>query len=585
MNAGLPSLALLYDDSAYRETLQPVRPSGGEAPAGLVGRQVAGREFLDAFLSHGTWEELTAVVYNQASAVSLLHYCRQHASGRSRVRRLRFVLMDRFLPSFFPEPPARVLYTPCPPDPSFAWARYHRGPGGFGLSGVTHTLCTAGAARVLCEMVTAPYEPYDCLICTSSAVTRMVRTLTDAYADYLRERHSGSPALRLQLETIPLGVNPDKFRPATPEERSARRAALHIAEDATAILFVGRFAPHAKAHPFPMLHGIARAARETGRPVHLILSGWAANSSLMDALVDAARAFAPVIPVSIVNGMDPELRFGVWQAADVFTSLSDSIQGTFGLVILEAMASGLPVVASDWDGYRDLVLDGETGFLVPTYMVRGATEDATARLLLQAAEYDTFLAECNQTTVVDPAATAAAYARLLTDSPLRRHMGAAGRQRVLERFTWAHAVRAYEALWSSQEAERLAHAAASSARGNPPGRSSFTPPCYPAPEVCFAGYPTHLLAEESRLVTVEGAEDVLGRVLAHPLTNYAQGRRVAEEAVLRAVLAEAASPRTIADLDELLSRHGVGKGPGRATLAWMLKYDLLRWAASKEKGD
>ena len=92
------------------------------------------------------------------------------------------------------------------------------------------------------------------------------------------------------------------------------------------------------------------------------------------------------IPVSIVNGMDPELRFGVWQAADVFTSLSDSIQETFGLVILEAMASGLPVVASDWDGYRDLVIDGVTGFLVPTYMVRGATEDATARLLLQAAE-------------------------------------------------------------------------------------------------------------------------------------------------------------------------------------------------------
>jgi glycosyltransferase involved in cell wall biosynthesis len=486
--------------------------------------------------------------------------------------------MDHFLPSFFPEPPARVLYTPCPPDPSFAWARYHRGPGAFALSGVTHTLCTAGAARVLCEMVTAPYEPYDCLICTSSAVTRMVRTLTGANADYLRERHGGSPAPRLRLETIPLGVNPDKFRPPTPEERSARRAALHIDDEATAILFVGRFTPHAKAHPFPMFHGIARAARETGRPVHLILSGWAANSTLMDALVDAARTFAPGVPVSIVNGMDPELRFGVWQAADVFTSLSDSIQETFGLVILEAMASGLPVVASDWDGYRDLVIDGATGFLVPTCMVRGATEDATARLLLQSAEYDTFLAECNQTTIVDPAAAAAAYARLLSDAPLRRQMGAVGRQRVLERFTWAHVVRAYEALWSSQEAERLAHVAASSVRGNPPERSAFTPPCYPAPEVCFAGYPTHLLGENSRLVTAAGAEDVLGRVLAHPLTNYAQGQRVGEETVLRAILKETASPRTIAELDELLSRCGIGHGSGRATLAWLLKYGLL-WTA------
>jgi hypothetical protein len=125
-----------------------------------------------------------------------------------------------------------------------------------------------------------------------------------------------------------------------------------------------------------------------------------------------------------------------------------------------------------------------------------------------------------QTTVVNPAAAAGAYARLLTDAPLRRHMGASGRPRVLERFTWAHVVRAYEALWSSQEAERLAHVAASSAM---PARSVSTPSYYPAPETCFAGYPTHLLGEESRLVTVEGAEDVLGRLLAHPLSNYAQG--------------------------------------------------------------
>ena len=64
----------------------------------------------------------------------------------------------------------------------------------------------------------------------------------------------------------------------------------------------------------------------------------------------------------------------------VFVSLPDNIQETFGLVVIEAMASGLPVVGSDWDGYRDLILDGETGCLVPTRMVRGATVQATTRL-------------------------------------------------------------------------------------------------------------------------------------------------------------------------------------------------------------
>lgn len=583
MNTGPSSIALLYDDSAYRETLH-IAPPVGETPAGLVGRQVAGHEFLDAFLSHGSWEELTAVVYNQANADSLLRYCQQHPSGPSRVRRLRSVPMDDFLSSFFPVPPARLLHTPCPTDPSFAWARLHRGPGVFALSGVTHTLCTAGAARVLCDMVTAPYEEYDCLICTSYAVARMVRSLTGAYADFLRQRHGGSPRLSLRLETIPLGVDPEKFRPATPQQRAARRAALHIADEATAILFVGRFAPHAKAHPFPMVQGIAQAARQTGRPVHLILAGWAANQPLFNAFVDTARTFAAGIPVSVVNGMDPEWRFGVWQAADVFTSLSDSIQETFGLVILEAMASGLPVVASDWDGYRDLVIDGQTGFLTPTYLVEGASADATLRLLLQAVDYDTFLAQCNQTTVVDPVAATAAYARLLTDAALRRSMGAAGRQRILERFTWSHVIRAYEALWMSQEKQRQERIASRPGAEHPREPSAAMLPCYPAPEVCFAGYPTRLLGDDCRLAAAAGGADSLERLLSHPLTNYAEKQRASQEELLRNLLENATSLRTIAELDEELRRQGVGHAQGRATLAWLLKYQLLQLAPPHADG-
>jgi glycosyltransferase involved in cell wall biosynthesis len=561
-------IALLYDDSAYVESVHRPRARTADGPAGLVGRQVAGREFLDAFLTHGTWDELTAVVYHHASADSLVRFCEQHPSSRSRRRRLRIVRMNAFLESFFPDPPAPLLYTPCPPDPSFAWARLHGGPGAFALSGVTHTLCTAGAAHVLCEMLTAPYEPFDTLICTSSAVVRMVRALTGAYADYLRDRSGGTPAFRPRLEMIPLGVNPERFRPATDQERATRRAALKIAPDEVAILFVGRFTPHAKAHPFPLLHGVAEAARQTGQKVHLVLSGWAPNQKLLDVFIEGTRAFAPGVPVSVVDGMDPDLRFGVWHCADVFSSLSDSIQETFGLVVIEAMASGLPVVASDWDGYRDLIADGETALLMPTYMVREATADATMRLLLQAADYDGFLAECNQTVTVDPAAAVQAYARLLTDPALRRRMGEAGRRRVLERFTWQRVVKAYEELWRSQEIERRAFST--------PARKPFGPACYPAPEETFAGYPTRILGDDDLVEAAPGAEAQLLLVRSLPLTCYAGEQRSGEEKILRAILAEAARPRTIAQLDAVLTSMGVARRRGRATLAWMLKYGMLR---------
>lgn len=75
----------------------------------------------------------------------------------------------------------------------------------------------------------------------------------------------------------------------------------------------------------------------------------------------------------------------------------------FGVACAEAMAHGKPVVASAVGGLLDLVVDGETGLLVPPR---------------------------------DPAALRAALERLLADRELRRRLGAAGRERVRERFSW-----------------------------------------------------------------------------------------------------------------------------------------------------
>jgi glycosyltransferase involved in cell wall biosynthesis len=76
----------------------------------------------------------------------------------------------------------------------------------------------------------------------------------------------------------------------------------------------------------------------------------------------------------------------------------------FGVACLEAMAHGRPVVATSVGGLRDLVVDEETGLVVPPR---------------------------------DPAALRAALRRLLADQELRRRLGAAGRRRAQERFSWA----------------------------------------------------------------------------------------------------------------------------------------------------
>lgn len=565
MTPPVPPVALLYDDSAYVETLVPVAAPAGERPVALMGRQVAGHEFLDAYLSFGRYEQLLAVVWNQASADTLAKSFRQHPKAAKHELRMR--PLDRFLERGG-DAMAPVLYTPCPSDSSLAWMRRERGPNAFSLSGVTHTLCTTGVTRLLGELITAPFEAHDSLICTSQSVIAMVRSLTDSYASYLAERLGGAPSLRLRLAHIPLGVNPERYRPATADERSRYRERLNIRPDSVAVLFVGRFTPHAKAHPFPMLQGLARAGASTGRPVHLILSGWAASDGQRRVLLDALQAFAPGVPVSVVNGLDPDLRFGVWKAADVFTSLSDSIQETFGLVIVEAMASGLPVVAADWNGYRDLVDDGVNGLLISTAMVQGATQETTLRLLMGATDYDHFLAECNQAVAVDVEAATTAYGRLITDSDLRRRLGAAGRERMLREFTWERVVAAYEELWREQNEERGRTAQVTV--GGPIG-----PACYPAPEATFAGYPTLWLGDDGALVACPDALERLPRILSSAICSYG-GRRAQAEPLLRAVLDEARSSRRLGDLRDMLQSQGESPSTAAATLAWLLKYDLLR---------
>jgi glycosyltransferase involved in cell wall biosynthesis len=575
------TIALYYDDSAYVETVAPPDQRVGEVPLGLMGRQVAGKEFLDAYLTHGAWSQLVVLARNQASNQSFMQLFRAHPAGQDPKRSVRLFDEQKFHAAFFPQPAARLLHFPSPLSARHAWARQHSGRATFAFCGVTHTLCGLAPMDALCQLVTAPFESCDALICTSQAVVDTVRAVAGAYADYLRDRHGGTPRIRVRLERIPLGVNTDRYRPPTPAERTAQRQALHIADDELAVLFVGRLSFHAKAHPFPIFHGLAQAARNTGRKVHLILAGWAASPDILNAFVEGVREFAPGVRVTIIDASRPPTRFGVWHAADLFTSLVDNIQETFGLSIIEAMASGLPVVASDWNGYRDLVVPDQTGYLIPTVMVPGATASLTSRLLVEEIDYDNFLAASTQTVAVDCQAAAQAYARLLKDEPLRRQMGAAGRQHVLDHFAWPRIIRAYEELWQSQQ-EELASGGSHALSDDPALPNRRTPACYPEFECSFPFYPTLWLQDGDLVQAVPGAESRLERFRCVLLTSYAADGRVSDVGILRSLLAAAAGPCPLTNLERLLRNVGVTNEMGRATLAWMLKYDLLRTGPASE---
>jgi len=563
----LPNVALAYDPDGYVESTRP-KPGGA---AGLMGRQVAGQAFLNAYLSHGHWETLAAVVRARAEAEPLVEFCKRHPSSIPKRRRLKIIEEAAFLLGSNPDESIRVLHAPCPPSARYAWARHSRSAKPFAISGITHTLSTPTAMAALGDLVVAPFESYDALICTSRAVVQTVRAVADAMADYLRERFGGEPKLKARLELIPLGVDVERFRPATAKERENSRQRFRITNDEVAVLCVGRLSHHAKAHPYPVFHAVEEAARRTGKRVHLAFAGWASNRAVMSQYQASAKLFAPSVRVSFLNGQDAQVRATVWAAADLFVSLPDNVQETFGLVVTEAMASGLPVVASDWNGYRDLIVDGETGFLVPTQLVRNANVGSTSRLLFGGVNYDHFLAECSQATVVDLAAAAEAMTRLVADEPLRRQLGAAGRNRAVVEFSWQSVIGKYERLWKEQAEELDRH------RGIVPKG----PVVYPPVEQSFAAYPTTWLDDHSRVWTGLEAVRRLPAFLKLPLTNLEAQRRCSDSEVLASLLNSAVDSRTVGEISNALVQRGIAPETAAATVAWLLKYGLLVTSAGE----
>ena len=100
------------------------------------------------------------------------------------------------------------------------------------------------------------------------------------------------------------------------------------------------------------------------RPLWLIECG-PVDTDFQDQHFDALRKLCPNVRFLKLGSKSPvteSIKRKALKAADLVVSLVDNIQETFGLSIAEAMAMGKPIVASNWDGYRDLVRDGTDDF-------------------------------------------------------------------------------------------------------------------------------------------------------------------------------------------------------------------------------
>jgi glycosyltransferase involved in cell wall biosynthesis len=209
-----------------------------------------------------------------------------------------------------------------------------------------------------------------------------------------------------QLLWMPNPVDTVAFAPCGPDQRREARAELGIEPDARIVLFVGRLAPEKELAS--LLAGFSLIVPCISRAL-LVLVGEGPSRNELEARAGEGHLSSRVR----FTGRQTAAEVHRWlQVSDVFALVSSN-EG-LSCSLLEAMSTGLPSVVSDIPANAQLIDSGTQGLRIATG---------------------------------DHEAIAQALAKLLGDDALRKRMGAAARQRVLENYSTCRVVERYEALF------------------------------------------------------------------------------------------------------------------------------------------
>jgi len=234
----------------------------------------------------------------------------------------------------------------------------------------------------------------------------LARRIVAQNTDMMRDFFGGFP-YRAKTRLIPRGVDAARFSPSTPP-RLRMRERLGIPGDATVITSVAALLP-VKGHPVLIL----AAASVPG--AHLILAGSGEDSEYGLSLRGQAKRLGAADRVHFVGRVDDVAALHA--ETDIFALATRAHGHEEGcpVALLEAMAAGRACVATDVAGSRDLLVNGQSGLLVPAG---------------------------------DALALGQALDRLAKAPGDRRRFGHAALTRVMERYTIEHEVRAHEALYA-----------------------------------------------------------------------------------------------------------------------------------------
>jgi glycosyltransferase involved in cell wall biosynthesis len=509
-----------------------------------IGRLVANHDFVQALLKYSTFDEF---VFSNPSASNLKMFAHAVSAWGLSSERLASIRYLDFLnlPVYHQTHPFHVFHLG-------GWGRLMAGlhhirakhaSNPWPITAVTHSLNGRSSVEYAARVSHARMGPCDAIFCSSTEGREAMRRLLEGGAAITGRRFEG------RLEHLPLGIDDDLVDAVGDGDRA--RARLRIPAEACVLLVLGRITPFQKMDIGPLLRAFAgNIVPNSRRSVCLVFAGSAAvdQLTLLKKLVDQYGA-GPHVRVH--PNFPADQKADILAMADMLVSPVDNTQETFGLSIVEAQAAGLPVVASRFDGYRDLVDDGRDGFLVDTYSCRVDPMEEWFDLM----DDDSSQLFQSQGVAVDMDQLATRVLQLVHDDGLRASMGAAGKEKARRDYRWSRVIARYEETW-----DRLASEAALT--GVPPAGKN---PYNLGPAHIFSHYASHqLLPDDYVVATAESATE----------GPYNETATALPPALLEDLVARAQRPIRVESLSQQ-SAHG---SPDAALYAivWLMKYGLLR---------
>ncbi|MCL1945653.1 MAG: glycosyltransferase [Chitinivibrionia bacterium] len=429
----------------------------------------------------------------------------------------------------------------------------------FPVTGIIHSLNATAMPSYVQGLITSNAQEYDGVFCTSSDGKEVMRKKIS-----LAENLNKNAKYCGKLSLVPLGYD---FSLDEKMDKTQAKTALNFEQNAKYILYLGRLSPSSKADLYPLLLTFKSLKKRVDFKIKLVLAG-GVNPNELKVHKDMIRELGLDYDVQLMINFDLAKKRALISSADVCVAPSDNIQETFGISIIEAAACGIPVVAADIDGYKDLVVQNETGFKIKTTWL----DDFEPCEMDCLYDFPVMQIMLSQAMAIDCDEMEEKIFLLLSDDDLRKKMGENAAKRAVENYRWDVVIKQYEKEWDYLKEQAIKAGKPKKVAQNPYSNNYLE---------TFSHYPTRIFNENLILSLTSDGEDAVKNTKQIPQA-YGDCSTAIDIEYLKKIM-EYLSQNGQKSVKNLFMKYPDEHTKGRFTILWAVKYRLLKFVEEKSE--